>query len=235
MVVELFEPLADNPLVRLISLMDHTPGQRQWWNLEKMRNFHSRRRSYTDHEFDSYVSERQDEQVRYAAQHRRRIIDLWRPRGLPMASHDDTTHAHVEESVSNGVTIAEFPTTIEAATLASELGMANVMGAPNLVRGSSHSGNVPAGELAERRILRALSSDYAPVSLLHGALRLVDVHGYTLPDAIATVSLNVAQMLGYDDRGVIARGKRSDLVRVRRLPDGSGAVRAVWREGQRVS
>ena len=109
------------------------------------------------------------------------------------------------------------------------------MGSPNLVRGGSHSGNISAGELADEALLDGLSSDYVPVSLLHGALRLEEAHGFTLPEAIATVTGNVADMLGFDDRGELVPEKRADIVRVRRLHGSVAAVRAVWRQGVRVA
>lgn len=233
-VVEHFEPYANDPLVHLVSVMDHTPGQRQWQDLDKMRQFHSRKRTYTQAEFDAFVADRQALQAAHAHSHRRAVLELWKPRGLPAASHDDTTEAHVDEALRDGITIAEFPTTRVAAQHASTHGMVNVAGAPNLVRGGSHSGNVSARELADAGLLNAFSSDYAPVSLLQAALQLADAHAFTLPDAVATVTSNVANMLGMADRGEIAVARRADLVRVRRLPDGVGAVRCAWREGRRV-
>ena len=234
-VVEMFEPYANDPVVRLVSVMDHTPGQRQWQDLEKMRQFHSRKRSYSDAEFAAYVEERQSLQSQHAAVHRKRVIELWSPRELPIASHDDTTREHVLEAAADGITIAEFPTTLGAASAAREHGMVTLMGSPNLVRGGSHSGNVSAGDLADRNLLDGLSSDYVPVSLLHGALKLADCHEFTTAAAMATVTCNIADMLGFDDRGEIALGKRADLARIRRLPEGTGAVRMVWREGVQVA
>jgi len=233
-VVEEFAPHAGDPVVRLVSLMDHTPGQRQWRDLDKMRTFHSRKRAYTDDELAALVTERRAVQAEHAAANRRAVLDLWRPRGLPVASHDDTTAEHVHEALREGATISEFPTTAAAASLARSEGMVTVAGAPNLVRGGSHSGNVSAAELADAGLLDALSSDYVPVSLLHGALMLADDHGFTLAGAMATVTCNVADMLGMDDRGELAPGKRADVIRVRRLDDGSALVRAAWREGRRI-
>ena len=232
--LDMFKPFAHDPIVRLVSVMDHTPGQRQWHDLEKMRKFHSRRRTYTDAELSDFVRRRQEAQAKYALSNRQQVVELWRARGLPMASHDDTTPAHVQESLSDGISIAEFPTTLEAAALAASGGMMNVMGSPNLVRGESHSGNVSAVDLADAGVLHGLSSDYMPVSLLHGALKLNQEHRFTLPAAIATVTANIADMLAFDDRGEIAATKRADLVRVRKLDDGSAAVVTVWREGRRV-
>jgi alpha-D-ribose 1-methylphosphonate 5-triphosphate diphosphatase len=115
--------------------------------------------------------------------------------------------------------------------------MAIVMGAPNVVRGGSHSGNVAAIDLARQGLLDALSSDYVPASLLLAAFRLADDAGMDLPRAIATVTLQPARAAQLGDRGEIAPGKRADLVQVR-LIESQGrrqpVVRAVWREGRRV-
>ena len=234
-VVDMFEPYAQESAVRLVSVMDHTPGQRQWRDVDKMRRVHSRKRTYTDEELRAFIADRQAKQDEFADRHRAAVLALWAPRGWPVASHDDTTAEHVAEGIRDGITISEFPTTALAAREARAAGMATVMGSPNLVRGGSHSGNISAGELADEALLDGLSSDYVPVSLLHGALRLEEAHGFTLPEAIATVTGNVADMLGFDDRGELVPEKRADIVRVRRLHGSVAAVRAVWRQGVRVA
>ena len=154
---------------------------------------------------------------------RRAILDRWAKRG-PVASHDDTTPEHVDEAVADNIMISEFPTTLVAAEAARAAGMRTVMGAPNVVRGGSHSGNVSAIDLAEAGLLDALSSDYAPISLVHAAFALHERVGLSLPDAIATISANPADMLGLDDRGRIAPGLRGDL-----SPGGPD-----WRRGHRA-
>jgi alpha-D-ribose 1-methylphosphonate 5-triphosphate diphosphatase len=152
-----------------------------------------------------------------------------------VASHDDATAAHVEEAVQAGAAIAEFPTTLEAARAAHEYGLAVLAGAPNLVRGQSHSGNMPAAELAARGWLDVLSSDYVPASILHGAFLLHARHDMPLARAIATVSSTPARRVGLDDRGTIASGKRADLVRVRVGAGEVVVVRGVWVRGERVA
>lgn len=224
---ELFETYAEDPLVGLISLMDHTPGQRQWRDMTSFKKF--KQSAMTDAEFKAYVDERIAKTSKNIDANRRRVLELWRGRG-PIASHDDTTPEHVAEAASDGILISEFPTTIAAAEAARAAGMATVMGAPNVVRGGSHSGNVSALDLADAGLLDALSSDYAPISLIHAAFALTERAGMTLPDAVATVSLNPARMLGFDDRGEIAVGKRADLIRVRRLGD-AAIVRETWAVG----
>jgi len=130
--------------------------------------------------------------------------------------------------------IAEFPTTLEAARAAKAYGLAVIAGAPNLVMGRSHSGNVSVAELATTGLLDILSSDYVPASALHGAFLLHQRHGLSLPDAIACVTSTPAERVGLDDRGEIAPGRCADLVRVR-VVDDLPLVVAVWRDGRRVA
>ena len=234
LVVQDFMPFADDPLVRLVSLMDHAPGQRQFVSVAKYREYNQGRFGLTDAQLDALIERRLEEQARYADEHRAAITALCRKHGLPVASHDDATAAHVDEAMQAGAAIAEFPTTLEAAEAAHGYGLAVLAGAPNLVRGHSHSGNVSAAELAARGWLDVLSSDYVPASVLHGAFLLHLHHGMSLPRAIATVSATPARRVGLDDRGAIAPGLRADLARVRVQGD-VVAVRGVWCRGERVA
>lgn len=234
LVVQDFEPFADDPLVRLVSLMDHAPGQRQFVSVEKYREYNQGRFGLTDVQLDALIQRRLEEQGRYADDHRAAITALCRKHGLPVASHDDATAAHVDEALQAGAVIAEFPTTLEAAEAAHDYGLAVLAGAPNLVRGHSHSGNVSAAELAARGWLDVLSSDYVPASVLHGAFLLHLQHGMTLPRAIATVSATPAHRVGLEDRGAIVPGRRADLVRVRVQGD-VVALRGVWCRGARAA
>jgi alpha-D-ribose 1-methylphosphonate 5-triphosphate diphosphatase len=229
----LFEPFREHRRVGLISLMDHTPGQRQWENIEQARIYYCGKKGWSNERFARAVVESRTLQERYAVPQRRYFVDYARREAIPLASHDDTLVAHVEEAHREGVAISEFPTRMEAARAARDKGLAIVMGAPNVVRGGSHSGNVAAAELARAGLLDSLSSDYVPASLLLAALRLTEEAGYAVPRAIATVSLNPARSVGLDDRGEIAPGLRADLVHMRQT-SGHPVVRTVWRAGQRV-
>jgi alpha-D-ribose 1-methylphosphonate 5-triphosphate diphosphatase len=232
-IVDTIEPLVGHALVRLMSLMDHTPGQRQFASIEKYYEYYQGKFGYTDAEMAAYIAQKSELALRYADGNRRRLAAFGRARGLPQASHDDATLAHVEEAIELGMTIAEFPTTEEAATAARRHGMAVVMGAPNVVRGGSHSGNVSARDAAAQGLLDILSSDYAPVSLLHAAFLLHSEIAMPLSDAVAKVSRNPAASVGLVDRGEIAVGKRADLLHVH-IADGTPIVRQVWRAGERV-
>ncbi len=214
-VAEVFDRYADDRLLRLVSVMDHTPGQRQWRDLTSYRRYAERNGSYADSEFGQMMARRKDDQRRCAAPNRAAIIEACRRRGLPLASHDDTEIEHVQQARAEAVSLAEFPTTVAAARAAREAGMSIVMGGPNLVTGGSHSGNVSAAELASLDLLDIFSSDYVPASLLLAAFRLRETLDWPLPRAIATVSRNPARAVGLADRGEIAVGLRADLIRVR--------------------
>lgn len=229
------EAFLDDPNLRLISLMDHTPGQRQFTRIEKFREYYTGKSGMSGAELDRYIAERRAAHDALAGPNRRRVVDLARERGIPLASHDDATCEHVVEAAEDGVTIAEFPTTTEAAALSREHGMSVLMGAPNLIRGGSHSGNASAQALAEAGLLDVLSSDYVPLSLLHAAFTLPErVPSVDLPAAVRLVTGNPAAAAGLNDRGEIAIGKRADLVQVC-VVQGLPVVRSVWRQGQRVA
>jgi alpha-D-ribose 1-methylphosphonate 5-triphosphate diphosphatase len=224
------------PEVRLVSLMDHTPGQRQFRDQEKLRTYYrGKAGGLTDAELDVLFDQRRDFAARNSANNYRDLVALARAHGRRLASHDDTTLEHVAQSVADRVAIAEFPTTLEAAHASHAAGIAVLMGAPNLVRGSSHSGNVGTAELARAGLLDVMSSDYMPASLLMAAFHLPKaVPSIDLPEAVRTVTRTPAAAVGLDDRGEIAIGKRADLIRVRVTRD-IPVVRSVWRTGERVT
>ena len=218
--------------LRLMSVMDHTPGQRQWRDLEKYKAYYGLEGA-SEQELTERTRRLQAKQMKNARKNLEEIVALCQALLLPIASHDDTTVEHVRENVGYGVGISEFPTTLEAAREARRHGLFVVMGAPNIVRGGSHSGNVSATELAKAGLLDILSSDYMPASLLHAAFMLPELIGVSLQKALETVTVNPAKAVGLLDRGELVPGKRADAAQVR-LVDGIPVVRAVWRSGQRV-
>jgi alpha-D-ribose 1-methylphosphonate 5-triphosphate diphosphatase len=244
-VVDVFDEVGGHERVRMVSLMDHTPGQRQYADVEAFRTYMVGKHSMTNMEFDEHVAELHVLSALHSVDNRRLMAKRANERGITMAAHDDATQAHVDESSRAGVRISEFPTTIVAARAARAAGQLVVMGAPNIVRGGSHSGNVSATELLHLGLLDILSSDYVPGSPLQAIFLLVANGDITLPQGAALVSTNPASAAGLDDRGVIAPGKRADVIRVQAYegaptdqhPLGSPVpiVRAVWREGRRVA
>jgi alpha-D-ribose 1-methylphosphonate 5-triphosphate diphosphatase len=230
----LFEPFAGHPRLQLISLMDHTPGQRQWTDVGHARVYYTGKKGWSDAQFDEEVRIAPERQARYAQPHRAWFADFARAHGVALATHDDTTVAHVDEARALGASMSEFPTTLAAAQHAHRHGLKTIAGAPNVVRGGSHSGNVAATTLAREGVLDGLSSDYVPCSLLQAAWCLHRDHGFSVPEAVHVVSRGPAEAAGLADRGAIAAGLRGDLLRVREL-DGHPVVVDVHVAGRRVA
>ncbi|MGY2047140.1 alpha-D-ribose 1-methylphosphonate 5-triphosphate diphosphatase [Methylobacterium sp. JK268] len=233
-VIDMVRDFAAHFTVDLISLMDHTPGQRQFRDIAKYYQYAGRGGRSMEAIRAGTERKIRDGQALNAV-NRPALVEFARARGIALASHDDTTLDDVALAGREGVALAEFPTTAEAAEAARASGITVMMGAPNLIRGGSHSGNVAAEDLARAGHLDILSSDYVPASLIMAAFLLPErVPGITLPQAIATVTTNPARATGLDDRGALAPGLRADLVRVR-VAGGVPVVRQVWRGGERVA
>jgi len=232
LVEELYE-FSENDRVRLVSLMDHTPGQRQFRDLSKHREYLVGKHGYNDAEVEAHWTKLRELQTLYLEKNRAATVAYATEVGAILASHDDTTLDDVLESDRLGITVAEFPTTLEAAEACRAKAQFIVMGAPNIVRGGSHSGNVAAQELARGGLLDILSSDYVPAALLNAAVSL----GTLLEDmaaGIRTVTACPADAVGFDDRGRIAPEKRADLVRFA-MHDGLPIIKSVWSRGQRIA
>ncbi|THH37191.1 alpha-D-ribose 1-methylphosphonate 5-triphosphate diphosphatase [Aliishimia ponticola] len=219
--------------VGIVSIMDHTPGQRQFTDIEKFADYIIGKHGYSRSEFDEYCTFLCNLHGELGEKHERATVAAAARFGAVLASHDDTTAAQVAVSAGHGVAMAEFPTTVAAAQACNDAGIATIMGAPNLVRGGSHSGNVAASALAEASLLDILSSDYVPAALLMGAVMLSDIWG-DMARGMATVTAAPARATGLADRGVLEVGKRADLVRFRLLGH-VPQVRETWVLGRRVA
>ncbi len=225
----LLDPVADHPRVRMISLMDHSPGVGQYANVDRYRAMRARD-GHDAATIERRIGELQEQRARLRDPNRRALLDRVRPGGAVLASHDDRTEEEVEENHRDGIRISEFPVTLVAAQAAKARLMEVIAGAPNIVRGGSHSGNVAVAELVRERAVDAFASDYVPASLIEAAFACV---GITLPEAVALVTDRPARMAGLQDRGRIEVGLRADLVRVR-VHEGMPIVRQVWKAGERV-
>lgn len=220
--------------IELLSLMDHTPGQGQYRDIEQYVGFISKWRRVGREQVEEELRERLARaggvEERWALA--RDVADMAREQGMPIASHDDDTAAKVDLVASLGATIAEFPVTLEAAAEARARGLRVVMGAPNALRGSSHSGNLSAREAVDAGLVDALAADYHPATLLQGALGLAAAGATTLPAAVALVTAGPAAALGLHDRGRLAAGLRADLCLVEEGP--RPRVRAAIRAGRPI-
>lgn len=241
---DLLEVALSRAAVDVASVMDHTPGTRQTADLghyvERRALATGRPRALVAREVDD-TRERLGGVV---ARVRPRVVatlaartsgsDGARP--MTLLSHDDASAADIAEARADGLTVAEFPTTLEAARAARACGMTVVAGAPNVIRGGSQSGNVAAVDLVRHGLVDVLASDYVPRALLEAVFTLAgdQALGVTLPQAVQMATLAPARATGLDDRGAIAVGWRADLVRVGFVA-GTPFVRAAWRDGARVA
>jgi alpha-D-ribose 1-methylphosphonate 5-triphosphate diphosphatase len=218
--------------IGIVSLMDHTPGQRQFRDLSKLKDYYTGKYGLSEADWADHVTTQLEIRARLGAAHEAAVVAEARRYGAVLASHDDTTAEQVATSAAHGVHFAEFPTTLEAAAACRAHGIKVMMGGPNLIRGGSHSGNVAAKELAEAGLLDILSSDYVPSSLLSGALFLGDLWG-DVARGVATVTRAPAEATGLADRGALRESLRADVIRVARIGR-AAALRGVWVAGHRV-
>ena len=225
--VALLERCLRDQSIGMVSLMDHTPGQGQFRNLEYYVEYMTKWLGGNREAAQQSAHAHLETPISWDIA--RGIAGLAVERGVPLASHDDDTGDKVRLMQSLGVTIAEFPVTLEAAQAAKGCGMGVVMGAPNAMRGSSHSGNLSALEGIRAGVVDGLCADYHPASLLHAALRLEADGILPLFEAVKLVSANPAKAAQLTDRGRIEIGCCADLIAVE-----SARVRITWRDGAQV-
>jgi len=230
---ELVEMAADHPLVRMVSLMDHSPGIGQYRDMERYRQMRIRG-GKTPEQVEQRITELLEQRARLLEPNRRWLLDRVAYRNLPLASHDDDSPEGIARNAADGIMISEFPVTLEAAQAAKKLGVQVIAGAPNIVRGGSHSGNVAVSDLMHDQAVDVLASDYVPPAMVEAAWLAAGQGHTTLPAAIAMITDTAARMAGFSDRGRLEAGLRADLVQIR-PHEGHAVVRKVWRAGERIA
>ncbi len=231
--IEELDEFSRDDHIGIVSLMDHTPGQRQYLDVSKHKSYVSAKHGFDDASYETYKAHQIGLQQKLGTVHEQHAVASAARFGAVLASHDDTTVAHVEASAAYGIKLAEFPTTLEAAHACRDHGIAVMGGAPNVIRGGSHAGNIAAMDLAREDRLDILSSDYVPAALLAGAVRVGQEIG-NVAKGIATVTNAPAQASRLTDRGAIKTGLRADLIRFRVIGD-HPQVLETWVEGRRVA
>jgi alpha-D-ribose 1-methylphosphonate 5-triphosphate diphosphatase len=226
---------AKHPLLALISLMDHTPGQRQFAQIDKYKEYYQGKHGVSDAEMEHYIQTRLDAQQRHAEDNRRKLVELTQAHQICLASHDDATPEHVQESLQDGAKIAEFPTTLDAAKEAHLHGLQVLMGAPNLILGGSHSGNVSAMELIEQDLVDIISSDYVPQSLVQAIFLIAQQQQKPVYETMRLFTSNPAAAIGLaGDRGSLEVDKRADFITIHH--DGTvPRLTHVYRQGRRIA
>jgi alpha-D-ribose 1-methylphosphonate 5-triphosphate diphosphatase len=211
--VPLIERLIRDGQMHLFSLMDHTPGQGQFSDVDHFKAYYGGVRGCSQGKLDDLIRRRLQARERLDDVHIRHLTALCRERNIHLASHDDDSREKVERLHRLGVSLSEFPVNLEAARVATKLGMHVSLGAPNVLRGSSLTGNLSGRQAIEAGCCDILCSDYSPMSLLHAGMTLHRCGIRSLHEVANMLSLHPAEAVGIaDETGSIEEGKAADLV-----------------------
>ena len=233
--VDRFIQNIEDEKVHLISFMDHTPGQGQYRNLEIYRDTLKGFRNMSNEEADVLIAESITKE-KITLEQIKEIAQIALDNNIAIASHDDDEIEKLALVKSYGTTISEFPTTIEVARKAKELGLWTIAGAPNVLLGGSHSGNLSAAEAIQEQTIDILCSDYYPAALLHSLFKLSDEFGQDLHSMFQLVTLNPAKAVRIDDEvRSIKEGKKADIIIIEKMDDGFPIVTASIVDGKLIT
>jgi alpha-D-ribose 1-methylphosphonate 5-triphosphate diphosphatase len=220
--------------VHLISFMDHTPGQGQYRNLEVYRSTVKGYNDLSDAEIERMIDKHQNKE-KLTIDGIRELAQLAREHNIAIASHDDDSLEKLELVQSFGATISEFPITLDIAERAKEKGMFTIAGAPNVLLGGSHSGNLCAAEAIKSGHIDMLCSDYYPAAMLHAIFALHRKHNLDLVEMFKLVTLHPAQAVKLDhELGSIREGKKADILIIEKLEDDFPVITTVLVDGRLI-
>ena len=228
--------MIEQGLIHEISFMDHSPGQGQYRDLAIYRQTLAKYQGCETEEFDfeTFLANEEVKDV-LSFEQLRELCRMAHEHGIAVASHDDDTREKLQVNREIGVDISEFPITVEAAKCANEMGFATVVGAPNILRGGSHSGNMSAADAIRAGCADILCSDYYPPAILHGVFMMYQKYGVPLPEMVKKASLNPAKAVGLgSEYGSIQPGKKADLLIIELL-DGYPVITHVLVDGRTTS
>jgi len=221
--------------VQLLSFMDHSPGQGQYRNLEIYRKTLKGYKKITDNEIDKVIAARQGSEKMTLAMIQD-IAELAHRKNIAIASHDDDTLEKIEFLKQFGATISEFPITIEVAKAAKAAGMLTLVGAPNILLGGSHSGNMSAAQAINEGVVDILCSDYYPAALLHAIFIMHEQYGQDLAKMFRLVTLNPAVAVKMDrEIGSIVLGKKADVLIINKIEGDFPVITCVMVDGKVIT
>lgn len=207
--VSTIKKLIEENKVDMLSIMDHSPGQGQFKTLESWKHHHLKCYQLEENEVEEYLKDKASKDKVTIVED---LVQFGLEHNLPVLSHDDDCQEKLDTLKGLGITFSEFPLSVEVAQQAKSLGIATGMGAPNVVRGGSQSGNIAAKELINKRVCDYLCSDYHPASMLLSPYRLKEDVNLPLEDGFALISSTPAKLAALDDRGEIKEGKIADII-----------------------
>lgn len=208
------EQLITSQKIDLLSFMDHTPGQGQFTAPGTYENYVRKTYGFKDEEARQMIEKIQFWQKHVDWSHLLELAQLANVWGIRVASHDDDSDAKVEKMAEYGISISEFPVNLEAARQARKNDIHVCVGAPNVVRGKSHSSNLRAMDAIKAGHANIICSDYHPPAMLAAVFHLVK-EGFDLSQAVRMMTLHPALALGMEATyGSIETGKAADLILV---------------------
>jgi len=199
--------------VNMLSFMDHTPGQGQFQDLEKYKKYTAKTFNINTDDLEERIRNQTERRNSIDHNKLREIADLCLSKNIALASHDDDSTQKIEWAKSMGISISEFPISLEVLKEASQNGLMTMVGAPNVLLGRSHSNNLSALEALRSGQVDIICSDYSPLSLFHSMFVIEKELGLSLQEIAKYVTINPAKAVGIDEnQGSIKSGKDADLI-----------------------
>jgi len=210
--VSVLESFIKDKSIEYMSYMDHTPGQGQFKDAELLKHFTMEHHGMKELEFDQFLDRTYENQARIDWFKLLNLAKVAKLKGIRLASHDDDTREKIDTLLKWEGKVSEFPINLETAAYARSKGVHVCVGAPNIIRGQSHSNNLKAIEAITNDAADIICSDYLPSAMLPAVFHLTR-EGIRLTEAVKMVTLNPAMALGIDnDVGSLEVGKSADLI-----------------------
>ena len=210
--VSILESLIREKSIDFMSYMDHTPGQGQFRDAEALKNFTMQSYGKKEKEVEASMDISLENQAMIDWLKLISLAKLAKTNGIRLASHDDDTREKIETLLECEGVLSEFPINMETAIYAKSRDLHVCVGAPNIIRGKSHTNNMRAIDTITNNAADIVCSDYLPSAMLPAVFHLTK-EGINLNEAVKMVTLNPAKALGIDgDVGTIEVGKCADLI-----------------------
>lgn len=233
--VEMIEEYIKDGKIHLLSFMDHTPGQGQYRNIEVYKKTMKGYRNISDNEIDDLVLESQKKE-KLTVETMEQMARLAKENNISIASHDDDSEEKIDFVKTLGARISEFPITLNVAKKAKKEGLLTIAGAPNVLLGGSHSGNLSAAEAIQEEAIDILCSDYYPAAMLHSVFALSEKYGQDLCEMFKLVTTNPSKAVNLDNLvGSIKEGKLADLLIIEKLENKIPVITSVFVDGKLIS
>ena len=211
--LELIIDRINSKKIHELSIMDHTPGQGQYSNLETFKvEIRKQYGEIPEYQMNAIIKECQKKPT-LSSEQINRLLECANTMSIPIAFHDVETDKQLEFMKRHNIQISEFPLTAYIAAKAAENNFFNLVGAPNILRGGSHNKNASALELVESGCANIICSDYYSPSFLPSIFLLPRITQVTLPEAVSFATYYPAKAVHLDHLyGSIAPDKNADIL-----------------------